>query len=58
VTLTDLGDAVRQRAKSLLMDSEQLLLEARGVRDNPAGTVDFGVVPAITHRWWVACSSG
>src|SRR5882672_5172502 len=25
VTLTDLGDAVRQRAKSLLMDSEQLL---------------------------------
>jgi len=49
VTLTDLGDAVRQRAKSLLMDSEQLLLEARGVRDNPAGTVDFGVVPAITH---------
>src|SRR5882672_5286653 len=50
VTLTDLGDAVRRRAKSLLTDSEQLLLEARGVRDNPAGSVDLGVAPAITQR--------
>ena len=48
-TPTELGEAVRRRAKSLLMDSEQLLLEARGVRDNPAGSVDLGVVPAITH---------
>jgi len=48
-TPTELGEAVRGRAKSLLADSEQLLLDARGVRDNPAGNVDLGVVPAITH---------
>jgi len=47
---TELGESVRRRAKSLLTDSEQLLLDARGVRDNPAGSVDLGVVPAITHH--------
>ena len=45
---TEIGEAVRPRAKSLLADSEQLLLEARGVRDHPAGDVDLGVIPALT----------
>jgi LysR family nitrogen assimilation transcriptional regulator len=48
-TPTELGEAIHRRAKSLLMDSEQLLLDARSARDNPAGSVDLGVVPAITH---------
>jgi DNA-binding transcriptional LysR family regulator len=46
-TATELGLTVQERAKSLLKDAEQLLLEARGVRDNPAGSVNLGVVPAI-----------
>ncbi|HEY1287739.1 MAG TPA: LysR family transcriptional regulator [Burkholderiales bacterium] len=47
-TATELGRTVQERAKSLLTDADQLLLEARGVRDNPAGSVNLGVVPAMT----------
>src|SRR5258705_13500708 len=47
-TPTELGEAVRGPAKSLLAGSGQVLLDARGVRDKTPGEVDLGGVPAIT----------
>ncbi|MBS0521214.1 MAG: LysR family transcriptional regulator [Proteobacteria bacterium] len=49
VQLTQLGLAVLPRAKALLAEAEQLLIEARGERSSPAGTVDLGVVPGWTQ---------
>jgi len=46
---TELGEAVRGRAKALLAEAEQLLLVARGVRDKPSGSVSLGVVPGVAH---------
>lgn len=42
---TELGRSLLPRAKALLAESEQLVLEARGERGAPVGTVDVGVVP-------------
>jgi DNA-binding transcriptional LysR family regulator len=42
---TELGLAVLPRAKGLLAEAEQLLVEASGMRGSPVGSVDLGVVP-------------
>jgi DNA-binding transcriptional LysR family regulator len=46
---TELGESLRPRARSLLAESEQLLVQARGLKDSPAGTVDLGVVPGAAQ---------
>lgn len=42
---TELGLALLPRARGLLADCEQLLVEASGMRGSPVGSVDLGVVP-------------
>lgn len=42
---TELGLALLPRAKGLLAESEQILVEASGMRGSPVGSVDLAVVP-------------
>ncbi len=42
---TELGLALLPRAKAVLAESEQLVVEAGGMRGSPIGSVDLGVVP-------------
>ena len=42
---TELGLALLPRAKGVLAESEQLLVDAGGLRGSPVGSVDLGVVP-------------
>ena len=46
VALTQAGERLLPRAKSLLAESEALMSEVRAERSSPSGVVDVGVVPA------------
>jgi LysR family nitrogen assimilation transcriptional regulator len=46
---SELGETLRPRAQSLLAESEQFLVQAHGMKDSPAGSVDLGVVPGAAQ---------
>ena len=49
VVATDLAQRLQTRARAILAESDALLEEARGERASPAGTVELGLVPAVSR---------
>jgi LysR family nitrogen assimilation transcriptional regulator len=49
MALTELGERVWPRIRSILAETEALAREAQGERDNPSGTVEIGVVPGMSQ---------
>lgn len=49
VIATDLAQRLQARARAILSESDALVAEARGERASPAGTVELGLVPAVSR---------
>lgn len=49
VIATDLALRLQARARAILSENDALLAEARGERASPAGTVELGLVPAVSR---------
>lgn len=49
VTPTELAMRLLPRARAILAETQALLEEARGERSSPGGTVDLGLVPAVSR---------
>jgi DNA-binding transcriptional LysR family regulator len=49
VVATDFAQRLQTRVRAILAESDALLEEARGERASPAGTVELGMVPAVSR---------
>lgn len=49
VTPTDVARRLLPRARAILAETGALIREARGERSSPTGTVEIGLVPAVTR---------
>jgi DNA-binding transcriptional LysR family regulator len=49
VALTELGEQILQRARSLLTDAQQLADEIRSSAGKPYGEVKIGILPSTAH---------